>query len=86
MVKTLGQRGEAAAAAYLKRLGYKIVARSERGAIGELDIVAIDLRGVRGPTACFSFRRSTWQTMACGRYRLPHLLRQSRSVRESGRQ
>ena len=40
--KTLGQQGEAAAARYLKRLGYKIVARGQRDLLGELDLVAVD--------------------------------------------
>lgn len=40
--KTLGQRGEAAAARYLRRLGYKILARSDRFGPGELDLVALD--------------------------------------------
>lgn len=44
--KSLGQRGEDAAAKFLKRLGYKIVARSERNMLGELDIVAVDRRTV----------------------------------------
>jgi putative endonuclease len=44
--KTLGQRGEAAAARFLKRLGYKIVARSNRLDPGELDLVAVDGRTV----------------------------------------
>ncbi len=44
--KTLGQRGEAAAARFLKRLGYKIVARGERDKQGELDLVAVDGRTV----------------------------------------
>jgi putative endonuclease len=39
---TLGQRGEAAAAKFLRRLGYKIVARGQRDRIGELDLVAVD--------------------------------------------
>ncbi|HEY4759290.1 MAG TPA: YraN family protein [Thermoguttaceae bacterium] len=40
--KTLGQRGEAAAARYLRRRGYKIIAQSEWvKRQGELDIVAI---------------------------------------------
>ena len=42
----LGQRGEAVAARYLKRLGYRIVARGERDRLGELDLVAIDQRTV----------------------------------------
>ncbi len=40
--KTLGQRGEAAAARYLKRRGYKILARGDRLDPGELDLVAAD--------------------------------------------
>jgi len=44
--KTLGQRGEAAAERYLKRLGYIIVARGERDGLGELDLVAVDGRTV----------------------------------------
>ena len=44
--RTLGQRGEAAAARYLRRLGYKIVARSDRAILGELDLVAVDGRTV----------------------------------------
>jgi putative endonuclease len=43
---TLGQRGEALAAKYLRRLGYKIVARGNRGALGEIDLVAVDGRTV----------------------------------------
>ena len=44
--KTLGQRGEAAAARFLKRLGYVIVARGEGDAIGEIDLIAVDRRTV----------------------------------------
>jgi len=44
--QTLGQRGEAAAARYLKRRGYIIVGRSERDRLGELDLVAVDHRTV----------------------------------------
>lgn len=44
--KTLGQRGEAAAARYLKRLGYKIVGRGVQLRIGEIDIIAVDGRTV----------------------------------------
>jgi putative endonuclease len=40
--KTLGQRGEAAAARYLKRRGYKILARGDRLSPGELDLVVAD--------------------------------------------
>ncbi len=39
---TLGTRGEAAAARYLRRKGYRIVARQVRDALGELDLVAVD--------------------------------------------
>ena len=42
---TLGARGEAAAAKYLRRQGYTIVARQARDGFGELDLVAVD-RGV----------------------------------------
>jgi putative endonuclease len=44
--KTLGQRGEAAAARYLKRLGYIIVARSSHIRRGEIDLIAVDGRTV----------------------------------------
>jgi len=40
--KTLGQRGEAAAARFLRRRGYKILARGDRFGPGELDLVALD--------------------------------------------
>jgi putative endonuclease len=40
--KTLGQRGEAAAARYLVRRGYRILARGDRLKPGELDLVAAD--------------------------------------------
>jgi putative endonuclease len=42
--KTLGQRGEAAAARYLKRLGYVIVARGSHIRRGEIDLIAVDGR------------------------------------------
>ena len=42
----LGQRGEAIAAKYLIGRGYQIVARGSRGALGELDLVAVDGRTV----------------------------------------
>ncbi len=42
--RSLGQRGERAAERYLRKLGYKIVARRERGRLGELDLVAVDGR------------------------------------------
>jgi putative endonuclease len=40
--RPLGRRGEQAAARYLKRLGYKIVAWGDRSRPGELDLVAVD--------------------------------------------
>jgi putative endonuclease len=40
--KPLGERGEAAAAQFLRRLGYKIVGRQDRHRLGEIDIVAVD--------------------------------------------
>lgn len=45
-VLSQGQRGEAAAAKFLQRLGYRIVGRGERSRLGELDLVAIDGRTV----------------------------------------
>ncbi|MBN2477199.1 MAG: YraN family protein [Pirellulales bacterium] len=39
--QTLGRRGEAAAARFLKRRGYRIVARGQRLRGGEIDIVAV---------------------------------------------
>ena len=44
--KPLGQRGEDAAARFLKRLGYKVLARSSRLWPGEIDLVALDGRTV----------------------------------------
>ena len=38
----LGRRGEAAAARFLRRRGYKIIARSDHSQPGELDLVAVD--------------------------------------------
>jgi len=43
---TLGQRGENAAARFLRQLGYKIVARGYRDQLGELDLIALDGRTV----------------------------------------
>ena len=44
--KTLGQRGEAAAARYLRRRGYKVLARGDRLGPGELDLVMLDRRTI----------------------------------------
>jgi putative endonuclease len=44
--KSLGERGEDAAAKFLKRHGYHILARSLDSPLGELDIVAVDGRTV----------------------------------------
>lgn len=44
--KTLGRRGEEAAARYLRRLGYVILARGHRDNIGEIDLVVVDRRTV----------------------------------------
>ncbi len=44
--KPLGVRGEAAAARFLKRRGYKIVARGDRLKPGEIDLVAVDRQTV----------------------------------------
>ena len=40
--QTLGMRGECAAARYLRRKKYKIVARGARAGLGEIDLVAVD--------------------------------------------
>ncbi|MCC9609623.1 YraN family protein [Blastopirellula sp. JC732] len=44
--QSLGLRGEAAAARFLRKLGYVIIARSDRSKLGEIDIVAVDGRTV----------------------------------------
>jgi putative endonuclease len=44
--KSLGDRGEDAAAQFLKRQGYHILARGLDSRLGELDIVAVDGRTV----------------------------------------
>jgi putative endonuclease len=44
--KSLGARGEDAAAKFLKRQGFHILARSLDSPLGELDIVAVDVRTV----------------------------------------
>jgi putative endonuclease len=43
---SLGARGEQAAAKFLRRLGYKTVARSQRSRLGEIDLIAVDGRTV----------------------------------------
>lgn len=43
---SLGALGEQVAAKYLRRLGYKIVARSQRSRLGEIDLIAVDGRTV----------------------------------------
>lgn len=43
--RSLGERGEAAAARFLRGQGYKIVARGDRAVLGELDLVAV-LHGI----------------------------------------
>jgi putative endonuclease len=42
IAKSLGSRGEDTAARFLRRKGYKILARSDRSRPGELDLVALD--------------------------------------------
>ena len=44
--KSLGQRGEEAAARFLKRQGYGILARGKRLRPGELDLVVLDGRTI----------------------------------------
>ena len=44
--KPLGARGEEAAARYLRRLGYQVVARDARSRYGEIDLVAVDGRTI----------------------------------------
>lgn len=44
--RSLGARGEAAAARFLKRRGYKIVVRGDRSKWGEVDLIAVDGRTV----------------------------------------
>ncbi len=46
MPQPLGRRGEAAAARFLQRRGFVIVARSERDMLGEMDLIAVDQRTV----------------------------------------
>jgi putative endonuclease len=42
--KSIGRRGEDAAAKFLKRLGYVIVARSHKDSSGEIDLIAVEGR------------------------------------------
>jgi putative endonuclease len=44
--RSLGERGEIAAAKFLRRLGYHIIARRHRNPLGEIDLVAVDGRTV----------------------------------------
>jgi putative endonuclease len=44
--QALDRRGERAAERFVRRLGYKIVARRQRSRLGELDLVAVDGRTV----------------------------------------
>jgi len=45
-IKSLGQRGEDAAARFLKRKGYRLLARGLDSPLGELDIIAVDGRTI----------------------------------------
>ena len=44
--KSLGERGEDAAARFLKRKGYRLLARRLDSRLGELDIIAVDGRTI----------------------------------------
>jgi putative endonuclease len=44
--KSFGKRGEVAAARYLKRNGFRILARGLDSRLGELDIIAVDGRTI----------------------------------------
>jgi len=44
--KPLGERGEDAAARFLRRQGYRILARQVDSPLGELDIIAVDGRTI----------------------------------------
>ncbi len=44
--RSLDQRGERAAKRYLRKPGYQIVGRRERGRLGEIDLVAVDGRTI----------------------------------------
>jgi putative endonuclease len=45
-MKSLGDRGEDAAARYLKRQGFRVLERGHDSRLGELDIIAVDGRTV----------------------------------------
>lgn len=42
LTKLLGDRGERAAARYLRRQGFRILARQQRSRLGEIDLIAMD--------------------------------------------
>lgn len=44
--KLLGDKGETAAARFLKKAGYRILARSYKTQIGEIDLIAMDQQQV----------------------------------------
>jgi putative endonuclease len=44
--KSLGRRGEEAAARFLKRKGYRLLARGHDSPLGELDLIAVDGRTI----------------------------------------
>ncbi len=44
--RTLGRRGEDAAARFLKRRGGRILARGSRSALGEIDLVVLDGKSI----------------------------------------
>lgn len=44
--RSLGERGELAAMKFLKRKGYAVIAHSQKGRMGEIDLVAVDQRTV----------------------------------------
>lgn len=44
--RSLGERGELAAMNFLQRLGYHIVSHSQKGRMGEIDLIAVDDRTV----------------------------------------
>ena len=42
LTRWLGDRGERAAARYLRRQGFKILARQHSSRLGEIDLIALD--------------------------------------------